>query len=1034
MEQYSDYHLQIVGDGWVRARFRRVQGGGESAVNGKMDEAAVRTALQLTSSLSSGQISAAEIQRLGEVLWKALFPSEVGAHFLEAFRHIHKIPKLGIRLRFEVDETIDPEAAFLPWEYLRYPGDAHSQSFWFATQPRLVLSRYRPLYEIADAITLDPNDKLRILVAVASPNDMPTVLFEPVWEQIHELPSKHPLFAPPLLIPATTARLLDEGLRDFKPHMVHLLAHGRYGESGQIALLSKDGNTARWYQAQDFASLFESWQPGLILLHSCESAQSSTEQGFAGLASRVVQGNAPVVIAMRHTISNRVAVAFAQEFYLGIARGEPVDASVQLGRRAIGRDFGYESREFATPALFMRVQDGRFFSYPRDAQVVISEPTLRHSFQLKEIRHNLPQRGYIRFVGRREEIIRIRELLAATSDCYLLGIIGTPGVGKTTLALEVAYGLMDVNSELPLQDRFDAIIWSTAQTAVLTARGVIATQQRINTLEDIYTVIAITLKQQDILRARREEQDELIRQALLAQRTLLVIDNYETMDDERAFAFLQAVPPTTKVVLTSRYGIDCPTIVTLDELSPEEGSEFISIECSRRGISLSTAESEQLYSACSGLPLVIVWSLAQIAFGFTLEATLKLLFDAREDLVPFCFGRALDSIRNDGSYFMLLSLSLFTTDSSRVALGEVSGLKDDILERDRALVTLRRLSLINQTDGRFKILPITKRLVEHELETQSQFVTDARRRQIDYYVDFLQRYNPKQEPTPPMEPFWDEIDNVRGLVRWCRASQSHNDLVTLACAYAPFLWTHGLWQELFDIASWTSDAAQDIGDWRALAEINLHAVLSYMDQNNPDKMTELLQLVDLAFRKLSAVPDDLMETYLFAKAAAAVFRRDPGALHLLEEDLSFTRKMGVRWREAGTLYWMGIWAYDIENWAEAEKYLVQVLEIAKSQGDKRTMGLAYSYLPEVLYRLGKTRQAFTLYEETDGFVETNGQLVSKAQFALGMAKVFLGTSRPKEALVQAQKALKIYSNLRRLDRVRQCNDLLANLGNRSTTS
>jgi hypothetical protein len=55
------------------------------------------------------------------------------------------------------------------------------------------------------------------------------------------------------------------------------------------------------------------------------------------------------------------AVRFSLKFYQEVAAGSPVDRAAQNGRRAIGLATQYKRRDFATPVIFMRVEDGHLF-------------------------------------------------------------------------------------------------------------------------------------------------------------------------------------------------------------------------------------------------------------------------------------------------------------------------------------------------------------------------------------------------------------------------------------------------------------------------------------------------------------------------------------------------------------------------------------------------------------------------------------------------------------------------------------------------
>jgi hypothetical protein len=71
--------------------------------------------------------------------------------------------------------------------------------------------------------------------------------------------------------------------------------------------------------------------------------------------------NIPVVVAMQYEVSNITASQFAYEFYERLAKGEPVDIAAQNGRRTIGLETQHRKRDFATPVISMRVQDGYLF-------------------------------------------------------------------------------------------------------------------------------------------------------------------------------------------------------------------------------------------------------------------------------------------------------------------------------------------------------------------------------------------------------------------------------------------------------------------------------------------------------------------------------------------------------------------------------------------------------------------------------------------------------------------------------------------------
>jgi hypothetical protein len=73
----------------------------------------------------------------------------------------------------------------------------------------------------------------------------------------------------------------------------------------------------------------------------------------------LIRSAVPAVVGMQFSISDRAAARFAEAFYRSLAQGAAVDTAVTRGRLEILRD--RTSLEWATPALHLRVPDGRLF-------------------------------------------------------------------------------------------------------------------------------------------------------------------------------------------------------------------------------------------------------------------------------------------------------------------------------------------------------------------------------------------------------------------------------------------------------------------------------------------------------------------------------------------------------------------------------------------------------------------------------------------------------------------------------------------------
>lgn len=356
---------------------------------------------------------------------------------------------------------------------------------------------------------------------------------------------------------------------------------------------------------------------------------------------------------------------------------------------------------------------------------------------VNDIQHNLPQPDYERFIGRQKEIEQIQDLLSYGSRHFVISIDGVGGVGKTALALEVASIYLHRFKRLSKKNRFHAIVWSTAKKDVLTGGGIVPQHQSLHTLEDIYSAIAVLLKRQDILNAEAYQRDDLIRHALTQQRTLLIIDNLETVDDERIMSFIRDVPAPTKIIVTTRHRIDVAYPIRLMGMNLSEAEEFLRDECRRKGVALTESQANKLIKRTGGIPLAIVWSIAQISFGHNPENVLDRLGWKKSDVARFCFEGVIEQIRGQPAYRLLMALAYLDNDIDRYTLGRVASLPD--LDRDEGLVMLEKLSLVNKREDTFYALPLTLAYSKDELQDHPEMWLVLTEPYLDRYREQVRR-------------------------------------------------------------------------------------------------------------------------------------------------------------------------------------------------------------------------------------------------------------------------------------------------------
>ena len=408
-----------------------------------------------------------------------------------------------------------------------------------------------------------------------------------------------------------------------------------------------------------------------------------------------------------------------------------------------------------------------------------------------KVYHNLPRPDYDTFVGRDLEMKKVIERLSPTKRDGVITIDGIGGVGKSALALAVAYHYFDSFDSLPEAERYHAIIWTSAKQTVLTADGIHNRPQVLRNLEDIYTAIAVTLGREDITRARPDEQAALVTAVLTERRTLLLVDNLETVDDESLLEFLRELPMSAKAIVTTRHRIDVAYPIRLTGLPERDGLTLIENERARKGVTLTTAEATRLFARTGGLPLAIVWSIGLMAHGLPVETVLAKLGSAKSDIVRFCFEASVAALSPEATR-LLLALSLFAKDATREALGDVAGLGDDHISRDDGLAELERMSLVNKTGNRFWLLPLTKSFSEAKQAESPENIHDVQR--LGLY--FLTRYRAETMSYRNYDQLESDLPNFLGFLARCQNSEDTKTFVALLLQNVRLLWAKGYWTEL----------------------------------------------------------------------------------------------------------------------------------------------------------------------------------------------------------------------------------------------
>ncbi len=302
----------------------------------------------------------------GGRLFSSLFDGDVKELFRSSFADA-RTENRGLRITLSL--TGAPELSQVPWEYLYDHPSFMSISTWTPIVRYLDLPKAKRPLQIALP--------LRIIGVVSAPSDA-----EPI--DVASEKAKLGQALAPLVqsgavaidwLETPTLRALQRQLRQADYHVLHYIGHGGYdhdADDGVVLFEDDQGRSRRISGVQLGTILQDEVSLRLAVLNACEGGRSSVEDPFSGVATSLIEREIPAVIGMQFEITDRSAIVFASEFYAALADGYPVDSAMAEARKAIYAD--ENDVEWATPVLFMRVQDGLLFEVPAHAPAREQKP------------------------------------------------------------------------------------------------------------------------------------------------------------------------------------------------------------------------------------------------------------------------------------------------------------------------------------------------------------------------------------------------------------------------------------------------------------------------------------------------------------------------------------------------------------------------------------------------------------------------------------------------------------------------------------
>jgi len=588
------------------------------------------------------------------------------------------------------------------------------------------------------------------------------------------------------------------------------------------------------------------------------------------------------------------------------------------------------------------------------------------------------------FVGRVEAITKAQHLLATTR---LLTLTGPGGVGKTRLALETAFVLLEAFRDgvwwVDLAPLCDANL--VAHTVAL-AMGLAddPAHPRIATLSDY-------LRDKEPLLVLDNCEQVIAECAELAEQLLRACPRLHILATSREPLGIHGetvwqVPPLSLPCLEGT-----PTLQTLTE--SEAGQLFLARAWAiQPDFPVTDAVVEAIAQVCcqlDGIPLAIelaaarvrVLSVPQIAAH--LDDRFRLLTGGSRTALPRhqTLKAAIDwsyDLLTEREQRLFRRLAVFAAGSTLAAVEAVAGDPTgpaaiplaDVLD---LLSNLTLKSLVEMQESgqvRYWMLETIRQYAWERLLASGE-LERIRQRHLVYYMELARRAEAKltgEDQVEWLKLLEVEHDNLRAALVWAQESDAREAGLRLAAALAAFWLRVGY---LSEGSRWLE---------RALADCQ---------EGGVTHIKALYQAGRLAQQR-----GDYEQALDFAGQSLALSRE-------LEDQRGIARALGL-------MGWITHWQGDRDK---AGPLLVEAVALARESGDERTIARTLLFLSDLRLRQAAHKEAATLLQESLEFYQRMGDTWSMAWALAGVGEVARLRGDHKRAVAQLQLSLTLYQEL-----------------------
>lgn len=344
-----------------------------------------------------------------------------------------------------------------------------------------------------------------------------------------------------------------------------------------------------------------------------------------------------------------------------------------------------------------------------------SSPSPNKPYVEPTIENNLPLVDYddTGFIGRDE---KKKEIIRKLKSAHpIISVIGNGGIGKTSTVLSCIYDIIDDEDF-----GFQKVLWVTLKTKSLQ-------DGEFKDLKDSVKSFDECIRQNQILSRESVSEIEHLLFYMECYRTLLILDNLETIDSNEVRPLFEDIPAGSKILITSRIGIgEYETRLKLGPFSQQESMAYFKklAKCYEVKSLLKTTPQETLSFAKKLYysPLCIKWFVINVAKG----SDPYLAVNNQDELVDFCLSNVYNKLTDNSKKMLML---LFAR-RKQCSVGELIYLNgDDYAITLDSINELIACDFLEQSSlGQYGIPEFANRYISKEINTKSVDYLDIQKR------------------------------------------------------------------------------------------------------------------------------------------------------------------------------------------------------------------------------------------------------------------------------------------------------------------